>query len=299
MNTAQAANKFTIMLAVAACALVLSFILPWITASFGGYASYSISWVDYITTAGSPWAQDIQSLLIVLGAFAALACAFLVVIQGRRTPALLGLSLLSFAAATIGALWLILQFNQTFGLSSSSGVSMGLGLWIYLVFALLGAYVSFHLLNPAGDPILAALRSASVSSPHPVTNTADGTAIPPTAAPGYPATPGYPTYPNWPNSAPTPNQPAASVPTPLPASDVPSWAYQPVSAAAPAAAAMSPAPPAWSVPLAPMAPAPIPSTPPAESTAATNQKICPNCAGVVAASARFCQFCGSDVSQSA
>jgi hypothetical protein len=113
----QAGNKFILAATAAAAVLVISFFLPWMTASFGGYGSISMSWMDYITTAGSPWSQDVQSLLVVLAAVAAPVCAFLVFVQGRRSQAFLGVTLLSFVGAAIGSAWLLVQFNQTFGLS--------------------------------------------------------------------------------------------------------------------------------------------------------------------------------------
>lgn len=248
----QAGNKFAVVQIAAACVLVISFYLPWISASFGGYGiSVSMSWVDYVTTAGSPWAQDIQSLLIVFGAFAALVCAFFVSVRGRRTPAFLRLTLLSFVAAAVGSLWFFLQFNQTIGLESSSGVSVGLGLWVYIAAALVGVFASFRLLNPAGVP------------------------APTSFAPPFAPAPG---------------------PTGTYVAPPPPWSTPP----------MAPPPPPWAQPMStPPAPSLIPPTPDvsaAETPAAyaatpAKAKTCSNCSETVEASARFCQFCGFDLSK--
>ena len=155
----QANNKFTLVAAGAAAVLVISFFLPWMTASFGGFGSVSMSWVDYITTAGSPWAQDVQSLLVVAAAVAAPVCAFLVFVQGRRSQAFLGATLLSFVGAAIGSAWLLVQFNQTFG--GETGMAPGLGLWLYLVASLVGAGASFRLFNPASASLLPRLAGSA------------------------------------------------------------------------------------------------------------------------------------------
>ena len=274
----QANNKFTLVAAGAAAVLVISFFLPWMTASFGGFGSVSMSWVDYITTAGSPWAQDVQSLLVVAAAVAAPVCAFLVFVQGRRSQAFLGATLLSFVGAAIGSAWLLVQFNQTFG--GETGMAPGLGLWLYLVASLVGAGASFRLFNPASASLLPRLAGSAPNSP--AGNY--GTYTPPSAgAPSAPAwaTPPYAAPPAWstqpPVAPPAPMPPAPAFATP------PAWST-PVAAAVPPSATPAPA----VIPPAPAAPVASPAAP----IDAPAMKACPSCTGMIDASARFCHFCG-------
>ena len=253
MNTAtQTTNKFAIGLGAAACALLLSFFLPWIQAGLGSYSSVSMSWswVDYITTAGNPWTKDAQSLLIVFGASAALACAFFIVVKGLRTPPLLGLALLSFAGAAVGSVWFLVQFNQTFGLSSSSSVSPGPGLWLYLLAAFGGGFAAFRLLNPVS------------ASPAPL------------SVGQLPPLPGAPTAGYEPAVAPPwVAQPPLAAPAGSPAPPAPPAVAPP----APPAAVSTP-PAAASIP-------PVPAS-------ALTMRVCPGCSVMVGPAARFCPLCG-------
>jgi len=127
-------RRLALLPVIAAVVLIGSFYLSWASASFAlSGSSISESWISYLTSTGSDWTSNGQSLLITIGAAVALVFAVLALIWSRAAL-LLVVSLAGFVAAAAGSVWLLVQFTQTVG----AGANPDLGLWVFLAASVIG-----------------------------------------------------------------------------------------------------------------------------------------------------------------
>jgi len=150
-------RKLALVQLAAAGGIVLAALKPWISIWFGPDSNnptdHSIekSWTDYVSAlnvSGATGLQQLQPLLVTAGAAVAIAFTFFVLVQGWRSTVLSAIAFAGFVGASIGVIWLLVQFDQVSGVFAGYAgyagyhVTPSLGLWIFLAAAVIGAFAT-------------------------------------------------------------------------------------------------------------------------------------------------------------
>lgn len=138
MNNSTSSTRLVLAVValIAALILVVSFFLPWV--SWRGAAAASL--IDTLTRAHLSAMGWLTILLVCGGALAAavMAIATLVVPAGKTDGILAGLTIGAFAAAILGFIVFMLDWTQNAGQLSSSGYSIGFGVWLGILVTVAG-----------------------------------------------------------------------------------------------------------------------------------------------------------------